>query len=279
MHERLGGRRHDLGRLQVFIRPRLVAQRALAIEEPLAGRVQGLAIILQEIAFILRVGEERDAARAGQEGRALLGPDRGHILTRDVPRVIGGDHHLAQPFRRQVRQRCEVLGIGEEHAVIQRARLAGRGIEALGPRGIHIEVEPVWSPCPHGPAAVHVELFEAPGATLQIGNLGCPKARGVHLESRDPLATAEHGVLSRVGGIRDGSAFAAGVLRCEHQRLGDVVGAAANQHQHVALRLGLTEFAHGVTSAADRGQGLGLGSGIAVATRHGDDEIRWGACG
>ena len=72
----------------------------------------------------------------------------------------------------------------------------------------------------------------------------------------------------------DRPAFAAGILGGEHQRLGDVVGAAANQHQHVALRLGLTEFAYGVTSAADRGQGLGLGFGISVVARHGDDEIR-----
>ena len=269
----------DLGRLQVFFRQRLVVQRAVAIEKPLSGRVERLAIVLQEVALVLGVGEERNRARPRQDNDVLLRHDGGDVLARDVPRVIGRDHHVAKPLGRQGRQRRKVLGIGEELAVIRFAGLAGRGIDTLAARGVHIEVEPVRCPRPHGSAAVHVQLFEVPRATPNLGDLGRPKAVGAGLEPGDLPAAAEDGPLAGIGRIRDRATFSARILGREYEGLIHAVGAATNQHQHVAARLALAEFTHRVTSAADGGQRPGLGSGIPVVTRHGDDKVRCGAGG
>ena len=269
----LGHGGNDSGSRHLLARPGLVEKGAVAVEEPFARRVQGFAVVLQEVSLGLGVAEEPGRVGAGEMEQAPAGLYAGHAVAGCLPRVVGDHHHVAQPLGRQRQEGRYVSPAGQEGAVVQRPGLAGGRVGAGGDGAVHVVVALVRGPGAHGAAPVHVELLEGPSTLAHVGNGGFPQAVLGRLESGDGPAAADDRCLSRIRRVGDRAALAARVLGREGDRLGDGIGAPAEQHEDVSARLGLAQLSHGLLRAGQRGERLRRGAGVPVTAGRRNHEV------
>ena len=123
--ELLGDGCDDLGRGEVFARQWDVGQRPVAVEEPLARRVEGGGEVLQVVALRRPPLQEGPVGGAGQGHEPRTGLDGGDAVPRGLPRVVRDHRHVGEPILGQVEQRPDVV-----HAR-RKARLARSAVGAL----------------------------------------------------------------------------------------------------------------------------------------------------
>ncbi len=94
-HELSGHRRDHLCLGQVFAGQRDIGQRAVALKEPFAGRVERGAEILEVIALVGTPLEERPGRAGGGDQQVFCFVGAGDAVARHLPRVIDHRRHVA----------------------------------------------------------------------------------------------------------------------------------------------------------------------------------------
>ena len=184
-------RRDHLGLGHVLARQRLVVERAVALEEPLAGRVQGGLEVLDVIALPGSPSHERPRGTAGRDHRAGDLADRRQPVDRDRPGVVSHQRHVREPLLGHGQQRLDVRTLGQEGPVGEIGLPAGQRIDARVHLADHVVVELVGRARPRGAPAVDVELLEIALALGHLGHLRGPGSVRALLPSGDPPPAGE----------------------------------------------------------------------------------------
>ncbi len=217
--ERRQDRRDDAGLRQVLARERVDRERPVAVEEPLAGRVEGGLDVLDVVSLARLPLPEGPRRGAPGDERPRLRVDRGDAVDREGPRVVGGDDRVGELLLRERVERLEVLPAPAEGAAAEVRVLAGRGVDPAVDPAEHVVIELVRRAGAGRAPAVDVELFEVKRALLHLGDLGGPDAAGAGLEAGDDAAAGEDGPRAGGGLVGDGGRFGPAVLRLEDERL------------------------------------------------------------
>ena len=278
----------DLGLGHVLARQGHVGERAVAVQEPFARRVQRRLEVLDVVALRGSPLPDRPRGVAGENHRLLVGLDRRHAMHRRLPGVVQNHDDVIEVVLGQRRQRLDLLRHAHECPLLHVDRLARGRVRGRIQRLHRVEVELVGRACPDRAAAVDEQLLEVDLALGDLGQTDRPDAVGPRLEAPDGLARREDRLRGAGGFVGDRAVGRAAVLGSEDDGLGQSVGALGNAHPDGSgqwpRRL---EPAHGVAGAGQRPQRpvgpLGVGdlqlAGPLVVSLRADIEDRFGRRG
>ena len=184
----------DLGCLHLLARQGDVKQRTVAVEKPLAGRVERSTVVFEDESGVLSDGIPRLLTLSCGVEATGVGLGVKEEGARVVPLEVISGQHIARFALREAAQRGKVFGTG--HHLLRSQRL-----DAV--RTLHLDMflhigkfKPllVRRSCPHGSPAIDIQLLEAPLIPHHLGHMAAPPALGSTLPTREADASADDGL-------------------------------------------------------------------------------------
>lgn len=139
--DQLFGNGGDDGRLrQVLAGERNIRQQArLAVQVPLAGRIQRLGDVLDKVADVAAPMVESVPQRASERDDPFRLVQRRDPLMGDLPRLVHDDHGLVEAA-----ERVKITRLETERDASAGARLAGLGVDDRRSFAGRVEIVRVW---------------------------------------------------------------------------------------------------------------------------------------
>ena len=248
-HQLLGDGGND-GRLREILAGKgNIRKRArLAVEIPLAGRIQCLGHVLDKVADAAAPVIERPWQRALEGDDAICFVQRRNPLMPDLPGLIDDDHCVIE-----VARPLDVARLEAEGDLAAGGRFAGLRVgDRRGLPGRIEEAALVRHPRPGPPLAVDPQGGESPLAGLDLGEVGHPPA-ALLPPTGDLPAAGDDRPIAGIARVRDGVLLAAGIRRLEDERFDHGILAASDEDANwLPQRPGGFDLANGVPRAAQR---------------------------